>query len=1404
MGMPIPGSFGPAVTAEQMVWEPRRPGFLDRFTTDMVGTIKGMPGGIFELGKAGVNDLKVGLTGEGAFRSDDIASQMWDSFANESWLSAAATARPIEAWNRFSERPFTGLLDAAALVPVVGWGAKGATTLGKAGMAGSLSDPLARAGLKFRGFKELDTPIGPVMGTSGMGPTLTFKGVDGPVDLPRSEYANGFAKSEWLNDDSQWLRRTHRTLLPSRRPMGDALPEELDLQNEGVDAIAARGNGLSMPRSVNEPFAKIGDAVAGAMEQRFPETMGFLSNTNRYVRKLQRKVMGESRASAGQAELTFTRKQKASIAAIALEKGIPEEQVAETFGQLLYGHAAGYGDADLGTVDADRMYEGSKELDPDNDLLDVSDEDFQLPAEEFMRKHRILIEPKVYDERAAMPYQYGTIGDFFERIKGDGKLDEYQATQVSDRYMNTRDNHRDSTQGLADRLDLLMDAYRSSPSKRATFQPVFMGSDGKSYNRIEDMPGNLDTAKFVRQWQRKTADFKLVKKSDLDLDEHLDPARIRAEHLAKVSRRDEPVAASQWPGPDTRPAQPEDRVFLDENGNPMTEPTPEQRADELAAADLADRLAEVQAAMRGMKDADVDLLDPDIKSKAAQVINDRNAFWAQQEHRDLIRGLSDVGMNRYVKKELKSNSRHRLDLDALINGRERRTATEKIEDPELGTIELEDENALRVSGLVRLAAEIKGNPLLNVVGADPRFIEFLNFIKDDVLSKTEAAAREWNVDDMNGKYAPEHYERTAKRLALMTGGDENAGFYLPIRGKKPEPDPVTGKVPRTPGKRQEAELSLDRDDVGAGKGDAMGKLISGNFRIDPEVFLDNQLYNIQHLYHSRMTDGLEGASMWMGLQRHKELEEQGLVGWSDDYEKMGTKPLYVAIKINDPTTQMMLNLNQAMKEAAQEFDDAGRHMEAENLRESMRQVGGDDLDKLQRGIGLKEAAGNRKRAVTANLDRDPQVMVVNTEFYEAWRREAAASTGMLRAFSKKSGGLWKTMVLHGRFLGWMRNNLIGSALMLMASGGLLDFAPAMQRVSKRLGPVTKGELKYRDDLIENLPRVVSGSGSSEVMKLPEDTLPFGASKPANFLRELVAKGSDFNTKIADEPFRLARADQILRRQARELKPELERAGMAYDEDAVIKTLLQDMDVKARVTEEVLGDMVDFSDLGKFERDFLASVFPFWAWMKGSTKASGRMMMNQPENVWAMGMIGDLGAETTQEQMGDAVPEFARSLILPDGDKDGIAINTSGMIPWEQPTDLLAMALGAVPGGLSYRQFGQENLLSNMHPFIGGTAAAVTGKDPFFGTPIKNEAWGTTFLKRQLALPLVDMLNPNSKMYRNTSRSTRERDALTAWANWAGLTYQDPKWGAIHGRSADELQERYGSTGPGARLAEIAS
>lgn len=270
-----------------------------------------------------------------------------------------------------------------------------------------------------------------------------------------------------------------------------------------------------------------------------------------------------------------------------------------------------------------------------------------------------------------------------------------------------------------------------------------------------------------------------------------------------------------------------------------------------------------------------------------------------------------------------------------------------------------------------------------------------------------------------------------------------------------------------------------------------------------------------------------------------------------------------------------------------------------------------------------------------------------------------------------------------------------------------------------------------------------------------------------------------------------------------MKQQIEQGGMPYDEMQVKRTLLQDPDVRSRVTEQVLSDMVDFTDLGKFERDYVASVFPFWAWMKGSSKASFKMLVDQPENVWAMAQIGDHGAEVTNEQMGSAVPEFARSWILPHGKMDGLAINTGGMIPWEQPLDLAASALGLLPGGVSYRQYGADNLLGSMHPLLAGSIEGMTGRDLFTGTPLPNESWGTTLLKRQLDLPIINMLNPNSLQYQQANTATRERDPMTAWANWAGATYFDPRWGAVHERGVEEARERYGNTGTLQRLAEIA-
>lgn len=464
----------------------------------------------------------------------------------------------------------------------------------------------------------------------------------------------------------------------------------------------------------------------------------------------------------------------------------------------------------------------------------------------------------------------------------------------------------------------------------------------------------------------------------------------------------------------------------------------------------------------------------------------------------------------------------------------------------------------------------------------------------------------------------------------------------------------------------------------------------------------------------------------------------------------------------------------------------------------------DELKRRMRGLEVDPESVHAQGALhdppslktKTDLD-DPTVHIMRSELYRAVMNEMVASEKAMNAMWEVGTEIWKYSVLHARFLGWMRNNYIGAQMMLGMNAGMEGYG---REIARRYGG-TAGYKEMQGIAQANMPELF-GSGSSEMSR------NLSRGKKPKFMQKFEEKVAEpltnINTKYADDPAREMMLFDNIYKQMESVQKLRGETGPIDITPEVMKKFMDDDVVRGELSRRTRSQMVDFSDMSEMEKRYIRAIFPFYAWMKGSSKAMGRLVADEPGRVWGAAQVSEIGTQATEDDYGNFSPEFVDSWWNPGGG-EGSVLKTSGMNPYTAFTDSIGMGASLVPNiplpgtdkeirtGMSYRAFGAENPLSSMHPLIGAGMEALTGKNMFFGTPIEQGSTGGGFVNKLLGgLPgsmYADRLISNKTGPDATTKYGRAIDT----ANFlAGIPIAQPLPGNVRSRGVDEMNERYQS------------
>lgn len=379
--------------------------------------------------------------------------------------------------------------------------------------------------------------------------------------------------------------------------------------------------------------------------------------------------------------------------------------------------------------------------------------------------------------------------------------------------------------------------------------------------------------------------------------------------------------------------------------------------------------------------------------------------------------------------------------------------------------------------------------------------------------------------------------------------------------------------------------------------------------------------------------------------------------------------------------------------------------------------------------------------LTATLRRslvDPDgttgtIAVIPKVMYHEILGEFIKTSDFVRRWIDKPTQIWRALTLNLR-PAWIVNNFVGQMMLLAFANGTTGLKNYVLQMGKK------------GDIVDELaPELVDFGWAHESLN---DIAGLGRkSKLAGYARRLSDAMGNLNAKLTDSHTRkaawLSEMDPHVRRLQKEAKQRAKHDGpddnmeveivdpnakdlpsgdLTYEEAARI--LWDDERFADRITEKVLGDMIDFSDLSDFERTFIKRAIPFYSWLKGISIRTARMAADEPWKLAATANVSNVGLDALEERYGE-LPEFLNAMIPLSGGDNPLIATTQGLNPLMTPADVLGMMSGAVLPG---RHQGPQNPLAQFNPLIKAPAEALANKDFFYGSEVdRNE--DMSFLER---------------------------------------------------------------------------
>jgi hypothetical protein len=466
------------------------------------------------------------------------------------------------------------------------------------------------------------------------------------------------------------------------------------------------------------------------------------------------------------------------------------------------------------------------------------------------------------------------------------------------------------------------------------------------------------------------------------------------------------------------------------------------------------------------------------------------------------------------------------------------------------------------------------------------------------------------------------------------------------------------------------------------------------------------------------------------------------------------------------------------------------------IDDSLQKVG-----KTPQRVGYTEKAGRDfQNWIRENMQGDPfttkidtdamknaegKFLIVPKEFARQVKGEFTKSSNFVYLMNKYPVRVWRAAVLNLR-PAWLVNNMVGNTVMYTIANLDRQGLTALFTNLKLMYP--KDAAKFDEIMRKKFAQQQSGTfigtqrptglTSSRGKAIRAAGKVVGSLAEADRRWEAALRSKAVRAEIKRNP--------AIRKAAKQMRDETSDFW-----EAAAKTLDERPELVQQIEMRVNDALGDFNSLTSFEKNYVRSVFPFYAWYRAITGVVIKLPLDQPVKVALLSRLGEIGVDANLEALGmtrEEAPDFLRGFI-PIGEAQGDrgpGISTASMNPFATVVDLerftatlaLAMAGQAKPGQL-------KESLPGVNPLFGSVGEGVFGGG--YGGKQAPPLWSVYADLPQTKLAEAFGLNidPFSEPYQGTRSKPRlfdqdPRDQL--------LRYLGAGYARVSKRRAEQIKE----------------
>ncbi len=390
------------------------------------------------------------------------------------------------------------------------------------------------------------------------------------------------------------------------------------------------------------------------------------------------------------------------------------------------------------------------------------------------------------------------------------------------------------------------------------------------------------------------------------------------------------------------------------------------------------------------------------------------------------------------------------------------------------------------------------------------------------------------------------------------------------------------------------------------------------------------------------------------------------------------------------------------------------------------------------------------------VSQEGSIMVIPRATMAEITKQTTEAVNWLQRALKTPTRIWRdlTLSLKGSFY---VNNFLGNIMLGFISYGPEFFKELLDlRSSSSSGSLGKQILEHQPGVGHGIARDVAEQSARDM----------GAGARLNPLR-LLSQSADAvanaGAKFTEQNFRLAGFAVELKRAARALAK-----NDGITEAKAIQNIFNDAKSVDVLSEKMYGDMLDYSKLTPFEKNYMRTMLPFWNFQRAITGRALRLTLDEPWKVQVMGKFGAEGDRTNNATMfkdvQGKIPGYLTGLVPIGKTVNGKTKVASSYAanPFSAVSDeagQLASLIGGDAGA-------QQSPFAQFNPYIKSAIEAGTKQDLFFGSPLEGSR-GSIYAS-QLASNFPQLAAYTNARYPNENstmqRTLRQRGLQYAGAN----------------------------------------